>query len=1097
MAEKKGASQEGDKFLHRILRRHMLSRALFGIASVVIVFLFISADRAALPDAAVGRVRDEKIWKCSPHCFDEGHARSFISELTGSADRTVSSAESDHFGVDLLLRTLTEMRHEIAAGGGEERGIQLDFEVQTGEGSFENEYRGFLTITNSYANITNIVARLTLAPPASDTAAKNEEADGSKNRRKSLLMSTHFDTMPNSPGASDAGSGVATIMESLRFAAMKASHPDKCKMNKDEAWGELHERGESCFPLRQDLVILFNGCEELGLQASHAFIEGHRWATDIMAVINADAGGVGGKSLLVQTGPRNSWVAHLYQRYAPFPHGSVIGQDLFQSTLVPSDTDFRVYSEFIPGLDMVYYLNGYIYHTEHDVLDQIDAGSLRHQGDNMIGVLPAFLSLRSFPNDPDETFTSPLDYGESAVYFHLPFNNMLSFNFSSFKTAAFSISAFSLFLVLIYIGSGHVGIGKSLKVVVVEVLLASFAFILAIVVPLVWGLLIDFVLERPMRWFSNNVFLAFVFLPLSFAAAIVPYLLPIADWIDGTSGGGPSSKGGASNEKDILNTPRSWSYLIGPTFFNCALSLLFVSGGVGTAYVPLTHAFTTALVIVFSLCLSPLIDGNAKSGKSGTAFALASFTLSLIPIAITIDCEIGLLGFFLPTMGRFGKIPSDAVMGALLGFFSCMIWMWLIATMRSTSKPSLSLPSSSKRSVLSTIVIVFLLFSTSMTAVNATALHPYDKLHPKRVFVQEIIRSKCHCYFGDSHVLVPTHARGGVDEGTPDVGGRQGWEINSCPCQTGMHPSVNTLPCRYDIIAMDNVDISTELDAASESWLKQSGFSHFAYPNYEDIPGFYPLALSIISTTLSSMWKSISAQEGEERSSFVVSHDSGWGVATRREEAIKGESGATWMWETEIKEMEAAARASDGSSNDDEIEWRTRTIGFTAQGKEGPFGSVQLCVPHHAIVVSTSLTDGVPKSKDMSPKPGHHDMEGLLLADCDGRGYIIRHLGSTVWHLNVTVAAPSSCTALVSANTAEEEHLYARVPTTLNTVEEMRRRKSEDAADITSPPPLVRIEHDVTSFTWMSDMLKTVGGKLPTSYAPMYFTATKTELVVY
>lgn len=76
----------------------------------------------------------------------------------------------------------------------------------------------------------------------------------------------------------------------------------------------------------------------------------------------------------------------MYKNAAPYPNGQVTAEELFQSGLIPSDTDFRIFRDFghVPGMDFAHVMHGYRYHTKYDHIDYIPPEALQRTGTNVL-----------------------------------------------------------------------------------------------------------------------------------------------------------------------------------------------------------------------------------------------------------------------------------------------------------------------------------------------------------------------------------------------------------------------------------------------------------------------------------------------------------------------------------------------------------------------------------------------------------------------------------------------------------------------------------------------------------------------------------------
>nr|WP_238531063.1 M28 family peptidase [Flavobacterium frigoris] len=238
---------------------------------------------------------------------------------------------------------------------------------------------------------------------------------------KALLLLTHYDSAPHSSsyGASDAGSGVATILESVR-AFLYAKTPHK-----------------------NDIIILFSDAEELGLNGAALFVTEHHWAKEIGLVLNFDARGSSGPSyMLMET---NSGNASLVKEFAAakttFPVTNSLMYSIYK--MLPNDTDLTVFREKgnIQGYNFAFIDDHYNYHTAQDDSNHLNKNTLAHQGTYLMPLLSYFsnanLNSNQITND-EVYFTIPY------TFIHYPF----SWVFPMLLIASL------LFVFLIFIGIG-------------------------------------------------------------------------------------------------------------------------------------------------------------------------------------------------------------------------------------------------------------------------------------------------------------------------------------------------------------------------------------------------------------------------------------------------------------------------------------------------------------------------------------------------------------------------------------------------------------------------------------------------------------------
>jgi hypothetical protein len=199
---------------------------------------------------------------------------------------------------------------------------------------------------------------------------------------KAVLLVAHYDSVPAGPGASDDMTGTAAVLEVAR--ALKSGPP-----------------------LRNSVLFLIDDGEEAGLLGAKVFAESSKDAGEAAVVVNLEARGIGGPSLMFQTGPDDAWLLDAWASRASRPFTSSLFSTIYR--FMPNDTDLTVFlKRGVPGMNFAFIERPSLYHTPLDNLNNSSPGSLQHHGDNALAAVRG-LAEADLANPPRG----------SAVYFDL------------------------------------------------------------------------------------------------------------------------------------------------------------------------------------------------------------------------------------------------------------------------------------------------------------------------------------------------------------------------------------------------------------------------------------------------------------------------------------------------------------------------------------------------------------------------------------------------------------------------------------------------------------------------------------------------------
>lgn len=411
---------------------------------------------------------------------------SFKSLLPATA--TTAQVALTEFSTERALRQLkviSQQPHYVGSPAhGEVRAFlmneltKMGLEPQVQEGHVLDSWWGSSTLVHA----KNIVARYK-----------------GTNSTKAVLLMSHYDSAPHSKshGASDAGSGVVTVLEGLRAYLAGDQKP------------------------KNDIIVVFTDSEELGLDGATLFVNEHPWAKEVGVALNFEARGSSGPSnMIVETnGGNENLIKEFKEARLEYPVATSLMYSIYK--MLPNDTDSTVLREEgdIPGFFFAFIDSHYNYHTINDRWQNLDPRTLEHQGQYILPLIKHFSQID----------LSQIKSTEDQVYFDTPLFTFVSYPFSWVWPMA--ILAIVIFLALLIMGirskglrSGPVGRGflaLLLSLLGPLVLIQLFTWLWPFIYPQYADILPVFIYNG--HWYT----LAFAVMALAFSFGVYSHLCKV------------------------------------------------------------------------------------------------------------------------------------------------------------------------------------------------------------------------------------------------------------------------------------------------------------------------------------------------------------------------------------------------------------------------------------------------------------------------------------------------------------------------------------------------------------------------------------------
>jgi len=225
---------------------------------------------------------------------------------------------------------------------------------------------------------------------AKEIGAKNVEniiakIQGTSSDDNAILLTAHYDSEIETPGASDDGYGVVTIMEAARALKQLPA------------------------PKNTIYFVLTDG-EEQGLLGASALQDRADILDEVRVMLNFEARGNIGVPIMFETSSNDLKLAQFYKETVPYPVAYSFASEMYKK--MPNDTDFtelKITKKL--GYNFANMGGLEAYHAAIDRVENSDEETIRHFGDYALPLVKRFMMM------DEKEFQALEDSKGNAIYF--------------------------------------------------------------------------------------------------------------------------------------------------------------------------------------------------------------------------------------------------------------------------------------------------------------------------------------------------------------------------------------------------------------------------------------------------------------------------------------------------------------------------------------------------------------------------------------------------------------------------------------------------------------------------------------------------------